>query len=135
MDVRSHTAAIPGVVRLTCYVLGPFAAPILLNMHRYRRNWAVRFHAYHATLLAMLCLGIWGALELIEHATPSWFLATLLQEVQMLFIGGTILFWGALTFSAYRGERCVALNAIHRYADRLARRTQRRRKHEASART
>ena len=125
--VRSNTATIPGLVRLTCYALGPFAAPILLSMHRYRRNWAVRYHAYHATLLATLCLGIWSALELFEHATRSWFLATLIHEIQLLFLAGTLLFWGALTFTAYLGERCVGVSAIHQYADHLARKTQRRR--------
>ncbi len=103
---------------VVCYLFGPFGAALLLAMRRFNRLSAVRFHAVHSILFFGFWLAVWSILELAESLS-TWFLATVLNEMQTGFNIGGVLLWGALMHAAHQGSRQAFFAPLQTLAARL----------------
>lgn len=111
------------LVRVWCYLLGPFSAAFILKMRRYAGIPAVRYHAFHSLLVAavwaLVSVTLWAA----ESVSP-WFLGTLLRETRLMFNLVFAGIWAGLVVAAYRGWNFTVLQSLENWARRWAARTQ-----------
>lgn len=120
-------------VRVLCYLFGPLGAVLFLASRPFNRFWLVRFHAVHSILFFAFWLAVWSILELCESIS-TWFLATVLNEMQIAFNIGGLLMWAALMQAAHEGSRLEFLGPLHAFAARLASRLRPHRNAELTAR-
>ncbi|WP_321472936.1 hypothetical protein [uncultured Paludibaculum sp.] len=124
-SIRNHISGhlSDAQARVMCYLLGPVSGALILRLPHYGAAWAVRFHAFHATLMAATWGLGWGALRVAEEITP-WFLSTVARELRLALNLGFVLAWVCLVIAAYQGRRCAVFPTIHRMAVHLARKTE-----------
>ena len=108
-------------IRLLCYLLGPFSVALILAFRRYEHVFAIRFHAFHATLMSAVWAGVYGTLRLVEHISP-WFPGIVAKHLRFAMNLWFLLLWLFLLVTAYTGTRMVVIPFIHRFAIRMARR-------------
>jgi uncharacterized membrane protein len=116
-DVSTSSVALAGAL---CYALGPAGALYFLKYSSHRHTWSVRLHACHSLVMSGLFLTGCFFLMAAEAALP-WFTSTLVREMRVCAMLGSIPVWLLASISAFRGYRFVAIPILHELAVKLAR--------------
>lgn len=98
------------VASMLCYILGFITGIIFLVMEPYKRNRAVRFHAYQSIFLSVAFFAAWIVFQVFAGmltAVHLWFLLPLVALVGLFIWMGGLVLTVLLMVKAYQGKTWV----------------------------